>query len=78
MTSPFLSSNEFSQQLEMFAIENKLSFIDAIVTYCEKYNLDIEEVAENISSSLKEKLENEAIRLRFLPKRATLEIDGIL
>ena len=46
----------------------KLSHIDAIVHICEENNLEIEDVKKYISDPIKEKLEDEARRLNFLPR----------
>lgn len=44
----------------------KLEYIDAIVSYCEDHELEIETVLPLISPALKMKIEEEAIGLRLL------------
>ena len=53
---------------------SKISYIDAIVTYCEENSIEIETVPKLIPKPLKEKLKCEATKLNFLKKtsRATL------
>ena len=45
---------------------HKLEYIDAIVTYCEEKELDIDSILTLISPSLKMKMEEEAISLRLI------------
>ena len=53
-------------------LENKdMKYIDAIVFFCEKNNVDIESVPKLISKPLKEKLKGEAMELNLL-KRTSL------
>lgn len=46
--------------------KHKLEYIDAIVTYCEEKELDIDSILTLISPSLKMKMEEEAISLRLI------------
>ena len=45
---------------------HKLEYIDAIVTYCEEKELDIDSILTLISPSLKMKMEEESISLRLI------------
>jgi len=70
-----LSTKEaFSQNIERIAIEQHVSHIEAIVSYCEENNLEIEFVDKLISKPLKEKIEEEAKKLRYLPRGSTLPL----
>lgn len=71
-----MTSVKFSQEVEKIAIDNSdMNYIDAILHYCEKNEIEIESVPKLISKPLKEKLKCEAIQLNFLKKtsRATLK-----
>jgi hypothetical protein len=61
----------FSMNIEKLAKEKGLSYIDAIVLYCEKNGLETEMVAKLIAGTLKSKIKIEAERLNFLPKSTT-------
>ena len=71
----FLCPQKFAQDIENIVKVSKISYIDAIVTYCEEHKIEIESVPKLMSKPLKEKLKCEAVKLNFLKKtsRATLE-----
>ena len=48
--------------------------MDALLDYCEKYQLEPEMIKPLITKSLKEKVEVDARNLNYLPKVATLPI----
>ena len=52
--------------------KNNLSYIDAVVNLCENNGIEIEDVKKFLSTSVKERIEVEAMRLNFLPKVNTL------
>jgi hypothetical protein len=52
-----------------------MSYMDAVVYLCEENNLEIEDVKKYITTSIKEKIELEAMNLNFLAKNETLPID---
>jgi hypothetical protein len=67
----FYSSKKFTDEIESLAINNGMKYIDAIVFFCEKNNLDVESVPKLLSKPLKEKIKCEAMELNFL-KRTSL------
>lgn len=71
----FLCPQKFAQDIENIVKVSKISYIDAIVTYCEENKIEIESVPKLMSKPLKEKLKCEATKLNFLKKtsRATLK-----
>jgi len=69
LESKFYCSRKFSEEIEIIVQDNKgMKYIDAIVFFCEKNNLDVETVPKLISKPLKEKLRCEAMQLNFLKK----------
>ena len=65
----FYSAKKFAEEIESIAHENKdVSYIDAIVFFCEKNSVDIESVPKLMSRPLKEKLKCEAMELNLLKK----------
>lgn len=68
----FKSPNEFSMHIETIAKSNGITYIDAILDYCEKNEIEPKEISSMISQSLKEKLEVEYEGLNYLPKKARL------
>ena len=51
-----------------------MSYMDAVVYYCEENTIEIETVGKLISKTLKEKIELEARDLNYLPKRGKLPV----
>lgn len=66
--------NNFSMMIMQIAIKEKIDHMDAITTYCEKNNLEIEIAASLINDSLKSIIQGEAMELRYLPKIGKLPI----
>ena len=64
----FLCSQKFSSDVEQIVKTSKINYIEAIVTYCEENNIELESVPKLISKPLKEKLKNDAIQLNFMKK----------
>ena len=68
--------NEFINEIESLVRTSKIEYIDAVIHYCEKNNLEIETAAALIKSSskIKAKIQNEAEEMNYLPKSAKLPI----
>ena len=65
----FYCSRKFAEEIETIVKDNKdMKYIDAIVFFCEKNNVDIESVPKLISKPLKEKLRGEAMELNLLKR----------
>lgn len=70
----FLCQSRFAQEIEKIVIDQKTSYIDSIVFYCELNNIDIESVSKLISKPLKEKIKCEAMDLNFLKKSSRAKL----
>ena len=68
------SPKTFCMNIENIVKEKKISHMDAVLWYCEKEGLELEGISPLISKALKEKIENNARELNFLPKTAQLPI----
>ena len=66
--------NNFSIMIMEMALKEKIDHMDAIATYCERNNLEIEVAATLINESLKSIIEGEAMELRFLPRGSRLPL----
>ena len=66
--------NNFSMMIMNMAIEEKIDHMDAITTYCERNNLEIEVAATLINDALKSIIQGEAMELRFLPRGSRLPL----
>jgi hypothetical protein len=70
----FLCSARFAQDIESIVSKDSMSYIDAIVYYCDKNAIDLESVPKLISKPLKEKLKWEATELNFLKKTSRAKL----
>jgi hypothetical protein len=66
MNEKFISKDKFSEEIEQYVLQTKLSYIDAILEYCELKGIEMEVVGKLISKPLKEKIKFEAIELNYL------------
>jgi hypothetical protein len=64
----FLCSDKFSQRIETIVRDSHISYIDAILQFCEENSVEVETIPKLISKPLKEKLKYEATQLNFLKK----------
>ena len=70
------SSSEFLHNIDLIVKEKQLEYIDAVIYYCEKNNIELETAASIIrnSSYMKYNIQVEAESLNFIPKSAKLPI----
>jgi len=70
-----MNSKEFSLEIEKIVQEKKgISYMDAILKYCEENELDPGTVAPMITKTLKDKIAIEAQNLNYLPKTGQLPV----
>jgi len=69
-----LCQSKFSQDIEVLVLNSDLNYIEAIVSYCEENNIELDSVSKLISKPLKEKLKNEAMELNFLKKSSRAKL----
>lgn len=69
-----LTTEKFLAEIEKLVLNFNMDYLDAVVYYCERNNLEVETAASIIRSNLKikSKLQVEAENLNFLPKTAKL------
>ena len=61
-----MNSKEFSLIIEGIVKEKKISYMDAVIWYCDENDLDPSQISSLISKSLKEKIQVEAQKLNML------------
>ena len=61
-----LTKKKFPTSIEELVIEKKLTYIDAIIHFCQENHLEPDSVKGLVTPPLKEKIRAEAIGLRFL------------
>jgi len=71
-----MNSKEFSLKIEEIVREKRISYMDAVIWYCENNDIDTGTVAPMINKSLKEKIKIEAQEKNMVkfPKTGKLPI----
>jgi len=71
----FFRPSKFAEEIEslVHGTEN-MSYIDAIVHFCDVNKIDIESVPKLISKPLKEKIKYEAMELNFLKRSSRAKL----
>jgi hypothetical protein len=69
-------ANTFIEEIEDLCISKNIEYIDAVVCWCEKHNLEIEYAADLIKTNpvLKSKIQTEAENLNFIKRIKRLPI----
>tara|TARA_X000001382_G_C3137939_1_gene168539 strand:- start:274 stop:531 length:258 start_codon:yes stop_codon:yes gene_type:complete len=71
----FISSTKFVQEIEELVKDNSdMSYIDAIIHFCDQSSIDLESVPKLITKPLKEKLKYEAMELNFLRRNSRAKL----
>lgn len=65
---------EFSLKIEDIVWDKDVSYMEAIILYCEQTGFELELAAKLISGALKSKIKIEAEGLHFLPKSNTVKL----
>lgn len=65
---------DFSMKIEDLVWMKDITYMEAIILYCEETGFEIEVAAKMISGTLKSKIKSEAEGLNFLPKSNTAKL----
>ena len=69
-----MTPKKIAIKIETIVAQGGVSYMDAILDYCEKNQMEPDTIGPLISKPLKEKIEADARELNFLPRVATLPI----
>ena len=71
-----LTPQTFCQEIESLVVELRTDYMDAVVHYCDKNNIELETAASIIKSNSKFNaiIQNEGEDLNLLPKTAKLPL----
>jgi len=75
ITGLMMTKTKFSKHIEELVSYKQFSYIDAILYFCEQNNLDEQDIKKYISEPIKNKIEVEAMKLNFIPKRNELPFE---
>ena len=68
------TAKEFFVKIEDIVADTSMSYMDAVLYYCESNNMEPETAGSLINGKLKQRIREEAEELNFLPKTARLPI----
>ena len=68
MDDKFLTPTKFSAEIERLVHKSNglITYIEAVVTYCQENEIEVETVPKLLSKPLKERLKHEAQRLNYM------------
>ena len=67
----------FMENIEQLVQKTKMTYIDAIMYYCEENKLEPETAGHMIGGKLKQKVQEEAENLHLIPKTSKLPIQKL-
>jgi hypothetical protein len=76
MLTKAITPDRFYKEIDRLVRKHSLNYMDAVIHYCEKNNVEIEVAASMITSNhrIKSYIQNEGEELNFLPRTAKLPI----
>ena len=64
-----LNKAEFNQEIERFVKNTGETYIDAVVHYAEKNNIEVETISKMLNKVIRQKIESEATDLNLLREK---------
>lgn len=74
MAATFVQKLSFSREIEEIVYMKDVSYMEAIIEYCEEKEVEIEVAATLIDDKIKNYIQIEAEGLNFLPKSNTTRL----
>ncbi len=74
--NPVKNIKDFQKEIDQLAFEKRISFMDAVLLYCEQSGMEVEIAGQLIKSSakMKAKIQDDAESLNYFPKTSKLPI----
>lgn len=74
ITKRFRSPNEFSIYIDEMVVKYKITYMEAIINYCNEMDIDVESIGNLVNSKLKEKIQIEAEQANLMKPRGHLPV----
>ncbi len=74
ITKRFSSANEFSIFIDEMVNKKKISYMDAIIGYCNEMDIDVDSIGSLVNQKLREKIQVEAEQANLIKPRGHLPI----
>ena len=79
LENKFFCPSRFAQEIESLVQKTEgMTYIDAVVHFCEQNAIDLDSVPKLISKPLKEKIKYEAMELNFLKRSSRSQIAPLI
>jgi hypothetical protein len=74
--NPLKTIKDFQKEIDTIAFEKRISFMDAVLLYCEQTGMEVEIAGQLIKSSakMKARVQDEAEALNYFPKTSKLPL----
>ena len=69
-----INNIRFPKEVELYAIKNSVSYIDAVIAVCEKFGIEPQVAAKFLTKPIIEKIKTEGQELNLLPKKTKLPL----
>jgi len=66
-----MNSKKFGLLIEDIVKKKKITYMDAVISYCEENDIDPSSIGPLVNKSLKEKIKEEAQKLNLVEKSST-------
>jgi hypothetical protein len=67
------TSEKLTEHINRLTVEKGLSYLDAVIYFCEQRNIEPDIIAPLLSDRIKSELASDAQRLHFLPRTDSLQ-----
>jgi hypothetical protein len=74
ITKRFRSPNEFSIYIDEIVSKKKISYMDAVIEYCNEKDIDVDSIGPLINVKLREKIQLEAENANLIKPRGHLPV----
>ena len=74
MTKRFRSPTEFSLYIDEQVSKYKITYMDAVINYCNEKEIDIDSIGSLINQKLREKIQMEAEQANMIKPRGHLPV----
>lgn len=74
--NPVKNLKDFQREIDALAFEKRISFMDAVLLYCEQTGMEVEVAGQLIKTSakMKARIQDEAESLNYFPKTSKLPL----
>jgi len=71
----FISPIQFAEEIEKIIKKNpEFNYIEAIISFCEEKEIEVDLISKLISKPLKEKIKRDAIELNYMKKTSRAKL----